>query len=281
MQEKKELPPTRRPSLPEAKIPSASIREAAAIFDTGVRKHPDRPMTWKVAFVPPACFRTFDFNKEPDVVMASVVGKSFQAPVLLIKSKNPATGKYDGIVTMANLCLTSTNSVELAVKVLKYALDDHLGSGGKLEPNTSLQLLARCKIMDAGDIMTEAIRLYSIDYPGDFTFKQQDKRKFKEHQPSTCKVNEGAIVFVSQGGTQIIKFEKNKIQDAVLAAPEDPLLPLAFLRGIHEKVPQACRDVLERQVEWVDKNNPSGFLRPALRTFVADPNVRMERLREL
>jgi hypothetical protein len=227
------------------------IRESLAIFDTGVHKNDNE--TWKVTFVPPATYRTIDFSKETDVVMGSVDNKPFTTPVMLIKNQNPQSKKYDNIVTMVNLCVASVDTTEGAVRILKTALDDFHHAGGKLNNNTSLQLVAGAAHIDTQWKMADAIKLYSQDYPDSFTLKQ----------PKTSIDTQGGrgAVFVSREGTQIVEFKgemfQKELAEATLVTKAEPLLPIEFLKTLSGRIPDSYTKHLQETVAHVMAKNPT------------------------
>lgn len=232
-----------------------SPRETLAIFDTGQKK--DEDTTWKVTYVPPACYRTMNFAKESDVVMGSVDNTGpYTTPVVLIQRKD-----NNSLVTMVNLAVASVDYESLydshsipAARVFEKALYDFNEAGGKVNENQ-------------GDIQVTVMGGASFgDAKGEFlhamkAIKHKYKCDFVEHKESLCSDEDRAAVFVCGQGTQILKFKGNmlkafELQNPRLVTKENPALPLNTLLEFSERIPEQYRQHLFERVDAVHRDNP-------------------------
>ncbi len=207
-------------------VPSASpaLLSSAEIFDErGFVRVCDGEV--KVFPIEMATFKTIDFREDgcDDGFLSS--GLLNQCPLLVMKNFNPATGKYDNIVTAAHFLPSCAFDEETAKRNIGKMVDSFIDKGGELNERTSVILIA-------GGIH-DSIRDLSATARGKIerVLMAEDSPlagcKLNLHKGSINNLNQTTVVSVGSEGTQIVKMTNRGESDISFELLTRPLPSLA------------------------------------------------------
>lgn len=187
----------------------------------------------KIIPVLSSTYHTVDFQKNPNAILYS--DGVTACAVLVIKSFNEKTEKYDNVVTMAHFFPNNGYDVRTAQGNIYKAMEDFINSGGKLNSKkTSFQLFGGHDF--PGRPFSDSIKAIMIDAINEMGIPS--KHKFTNHESSIITDPlESIAVFVDSAGTQITK-RNLRTQEISNLAPIKDSLPLDLLSSIVFSAPK-------------------------------------------
>lgn len=192
-----------------------------------------------------ASYKTINFRANPDAILYST-GLTV-CPVVLIKSPNPETGKYDNVVTMAHFWPNNAFDEATARGNLDKVIFDYREKGGILNERTSFQLLA------GGVLPEEEIRDSARGILSDVLTEITNVGgyKFTQHESSIVRsTDQSNAIFVDASGTQITKRTRDR-SEVELLTNSNPSMPLELLSKIIYSMPRSYEYSADRRVNKI------------------------------